>query len=132
LDGADEIKVGDTVNASIFEGTSHVDVIGITKGRGFQGGVKRHGFYGGPAAHGSMMHRRTGSVGNRTWPARVFKNKRLPGHMGNVSITVQNLKVVKVQNDDSVILVRGAVPGPTGAILMIRKAIKKTAKAAKS
>lgn len=131
LDEGEDVKVGDTVGVQIFEGVSHVDVIGMTKGRGFQGVVKRHGFKGGPAAHGSMMHRRSGSIGNRTWPARVFKNKRMAGHMGHVRVTVQNMKVVAVRGDDNVLLVRGAVPGPTGAVIMVRKALKKTPKAAK-
>jgi large subunit ribosomal protein L3 len=130
--GADEeAKVGDLISVAIFEGVTHVDVIGSTKGRGFAGVVKRHGFKGGWAAHGSMMHRRSGSIGNRTWPARVFKNRRMGGHMGNVRETTQNLKVVQVRGEDGVILVRGAIPGPTGAVVVIRKAIKKTPKAAK-
>lgn len=130
LEAGEDVKVGDTVSASIFDGVTHVDVVGVTKGRGFAGGVKRHGFSGGWAAHGSMMHRRTGSIGNRTWPARVFKNKRLPGHMGNTSITLQNLEVVQVRGEDNVILVHGGIPGPTGAIVMVEKAIKKPSKAA--
>jgi large subunit ribosomal protein L3 len=131
LGDGEDAQVGDTVAVSIFDGVTHVDVIGLTKGRGFAGVVKRHGFKGGWAAHGSMMHRRSGSIGNRTWPARVFKNRRMGGHMGNVRETTQNLKVVQVRGEDSVLLVRGAVPGPTGAVVIIRKAIKKTAKAAK-
>lgn len=127
----EEAKVGDEVTVTMFDGVSHVDVLGITKGRGFQGVVRRHGMSGGPAAHGSMMHRRGGSIGNRTWPARVFKNKRMPGHMGHVRVTVQNLKVQKLMPEDGVMLVRGAVPGPTGCIVVVRKALKKTAKAAK-
>ena len=129
LDAADEVKVGDVVSASVFEGVTHVDVIGVTKGRGFQGVVKRHRMAGGPAAHGSMFHRRGGSIGCREWPARIFKNKRMPGHMGNRNITTQNIKVVAVRNEDNVILLRGAVMGPTGGIVLVRKAIKKAAKA---
>ena len=131
LADGEDAKVGDTVSVSIFDGATHVDVIGLTKGRGFAGVVKRHGFKGGWAAHGSMMHRRSGSVGNRTWPARVFKNKRMGGHMGFVRETTQNLKIVKVRAEDDVLLVRGAIPGPTGGLVVIRKAIKKTPKAAK-
>ncbi len=131
LDAGDDVKVGDTVNASLFAEVPYVDVIGMTKGRGFQGVVKRHGFVGGPGGHGSMMHRRSGSIGNRTWPARIFKNRRMSGHMGHTSITVQNLKVVQVRGDESVILVRGAIPGPVGAIVMVRKAIKRPGKPAK-
>ncbi len=132
LEAGEEVKVGDTVGVSIFDQVAYVDVIGITKGRGFQGVVRRHGFSGGPAAHGSMMHRRSGSIGNRTWPARVFKNRRMPGHMGNVQDTVQNLKVVSIRNEDNIIMVRGAVPGPNGGIVFVRKAIKKPAKAVKA
>jgi large subunit ribosomal protein L3 len=131
LGAGEEVNVGDEVTVAIFDGVSYVDVIGITKGRGFQGVVKRHGFTGGPGGHGSMMHRRSGSIGNRTWPARVFKNKRMAGHMGHVRVTVQNLKVQKLMPEDSVMLVRGAIPGPTGCIVVVRKAIKKAAKAAK-
>lgn len=125
-DGA-EVKSGDAVSASIFEGVPYVDIIGETKGQGYQGVVKRHGMAGGPAAHGHMSHRRVGAIGQRTWPARILKNKRLPGHMGHVSITVQNLRVVQVRPEDNVILVEGAVPGPTGGILVVRKALKKKA-----
>ena len=130
LDPGEDLKAGDSLTVSIFDGVSHVDVIGLTKGKGFQGVVRRHGMMGGGAAHGSMMHRRIGAIGNRTWPARVFKNKRMPGHMGNVRMTVQNLKVAQVRLEDNVLLVRGAVPGPVGALLVVRKALKKTAKAA--
>ena len=128
LDEGDQCKPGDSVGVSIFEGVEYVDVIGVTKGRGFQGVVKRHQMHGGAAAHGSMMHRRSGAIGNRTWPGRIMKNKRMSGHMGNVKQTTQNLKVVQVRNEDNVLLVRGAVPGPTGAILVVRKAVKKAAK----
>ena len=130
LAAGEDAKVGDSVTVDIFQGVEYVDVIGVTKGRGFQGVVKRHGFKGGPAAHGSMFHRRSGSIGNRTWPARVMKNRRMGGHMGDVRCTTQNLKVVQVRPEDHVLLVRGAVPGPTGATVLVRKAIKKTVKKA--
>ncbi|MBU1692548.1 MAG: 50S ribosomal protein L3 [Verrucomicrobia bacterium] len=130
LDSGEDLKPGEAVTVSIFDGVSHVDVTGVTKGKGFQGVVRRHGMTGGLAGHGSMMHRRIGAIGNRTWPARVFKNKRMPGQMGNVQMTVQNLKVAQVRLEDNVLLVRGAVPGPVGALLVVRKALKKTAKAA--
>ena len=129
VDAAEEIKMGDVVSASLFDGVQYVDVIGLTKGKGFQGNVRRHSMSGGPAAHGSGFHRQGGSIGNRTWPARVFLNKRMPGHMGNRRITLQNLKLIKIRPDDNVILVRGAVMGPTGGIILVRKAIKKAAKA---
>jgi len=127
LDAGEDPKPGDTVSVAMFDGVAFVDVIAITKGRGFQGVVRRHGFSGGPAAHGSMMHRRSGSIGNRTWPSRVMKNRRMAGHMGNGQVTTQNLRVVKVRGEDHLILVEGAVPGPVGGIVMVRKAIKKAA-----
>jgi large subunit ribosomal protein L3 len=129
MDGEDA-KIGDVVTVLIFEGASHVDVIGMTKGRGFQGVIKRHRMSGGPAAHGSGFHRRGGSIGNRTWPARVFKNKRMPGHMGYVRVTTQNLKVIQVRGEDGILLVRGAIPGPNGGMLIVRKALKRSSKAA--
>jgi large subunit ribosomal protein L3 len=104
-----------------------VDVIGTTKGRGFQGAVKRHGFGGLKMTHGSMMHRRTGAIGCRSTPGRVWKNQKMPGHMGVDRSTVQNLKVVAVRSEDGVILVSGAVPGPKGGYLTVRPAKKKSA-----
>ena len=119
------VKEGDTLTSEMFDGINYVDVEGVTKGQGFQGVVKRHGMGGGPAAHGHTSHRRPGSIGMRTQPGRIFKNKRMPGHMGHVNITVQNLKVVQVRKDDNAILVMGAIPGPTGSIVVVRKAIKR-------
>lgn len=119
-------KEGDTITAEVFEGVSYVDVSGVTKGRGFQGVVKRHRMGGGRASHGGKATlRRGGSIGMRTKPGRVFKNKRMPGHMGHVNITTQNLRIVQVRKDDNAILVEGAVPGPTGGVLVVKKAIKK-------
>lgn len=125
LEGGEEVKVGETLKAEVFEGVKYVDVIGRTKGKGFQGVVRRHGMAGGPAAHGSGTHRRPGSIGNREWPARIFKNKRMPGQMGNVRVTTQNLRVVKVLAEEGAVLVEGAVPGPVGGVVVVRKAIKK-------
>ena len=102
-----------------------VDVIGTTKGRGFQGAVKRHGFGGLKQTHGSMMHRRTGAIGCRSTPGRVWKNQKMPGHMGDVPRTIQNLKIVAVRPEDGVILVSGAVPGAKGGYLTIRASKKK-------
>jgi len=131
LDDGEDVKVGDTVTvASVFEGVNFVDVIAMTKGRGYQGVVRRHGMSGGRASHGSSMHRRGGSIGQCEWPARVFKNRKMPGQMGNTRVTTQNLKIQKIRDEDNVILVRGAVPGPAGAIVMVRKAIKKPSKVA--
>ena len=121
----EDAKAGDVLTAKVFEGVKFVDVLGHTKGRGFQGVVKRFGFAGGRASHGGGWNRKPGSIGNREWPARVFKNKRLPGHMGSVDITTQNLRVVKVLADDHALLLEGAVPGPMGGIVLVRKAIKK-------
>jgi len=104
-----------------------VDVIGKSIGRGFQGAVKRHGFGGLKMTHGSMMHRRTGAIGCRSTPGRVWKNQKMPGHMGTTRITVQNLKVVAVRPEDGVILISGAVPGAKGGYLTIRPAKKKSA-----
>jgi large subunit ribosomal protein L3 len=110
-----------------FTAGQWVDVIGDSKGKGFQGAVKRHGFGGLRMTHGSMMHRRTGAIGCRSTPGRVWKNQKMPGHMGTTRTTVQNLKVVAVRPDDGVILVSGAVPGTKGSYITIRPAKKKSA-----
>lgn len=130
LADGEDAKIGDVVTVQIFEGASHVDVVGTTKGRGFAGNVKRHQMAGGPAAHGSGFHRQGGSVGNREEPAKIWKNKRMPGHMGNVQVTTQNVKIVQMRGDDGILLVRGAIPGPNGGVLLVRKALKKSSKAA--
>lgn len=108
-----------------FQAGQYVDVIGNTIGRGFQGAVKRHGFSGQPMAHGHMMHRRTGAIGCRSTPGRVWKNQKMPGHMGTTKSTIQNLKVIAVREEDGVILVSGSVPGAKGSYLTIRAAKKK-------
>jgi large subunit ribosomal protein L3 len=105
-----------------------VDVIGQSKGKGFQGVVKKHGMAGQPQSHGSMMHRRNGAIGNRSTPGRIWKNMGMPGHMGDERVTVQNLRIVQVREEDGVILVAGAVPGATGSYVVVRPA--KKAKAA--
>ena len=104
-----------------------VDVVGTNKGKGFQGAVKRHGFGGLKMTHGSMMHRRTGAIGCRSTPGRVWKNQKMPGHMGDVPRTVQNLKVVAVRPEDGVILVSGSIPGAKGSYVTVRPAKKKSA-----
>ncbi len=124
LDAAPTLKVGDVVNVTSFTEGQLVDVIGVTKGKGFQGVVKRFRVAGGPAAHGSMFHRRIGSVGMRQTPGRVWKNQRMPGHMGSEARTVQNLRVVKVIADKNLILVKGAIPGANGDDVIVRSAIK--------
>ena len=121
----DETKAGETLTASVFEDINFVDVVGITKGKGFQGVVKRHGFSGGRASHGSHMHRRPGSIGMCETPARVFKGKKMAGQMGNVSTTVQNLKVVQVRAEENIVLLKGAVPGANGGMVVLREALKK-------
>ena len=117
--GESDLKPGDRVLAEEFQVAEKVDVIGHSKGRGFQGVVKRHGFSGGPATHGSMSHRVPGSIGQSSYPARVFKGTRLPGRMGNARVTARNLEIVEVNVDDNVILVKGAVPGPSGGYVVV-------------
>ena len=124
LAAASTLKVGDVVTVTSFTEGQLVDVIGVTKGKGFQGVVKRFRVAGGPASHGSMFHRRIGSVGMRQTPGRVWKNQAMPGHMGGERRTAQNLKVVKVIADKNLILVKGAVPGANGDDVIVRSAIK--------
>ena len=124
LDSIEGIKVGDEVKADVFEAGEKIDVQGISKGKGFQGVIKRHGQHRGPMGHGSMYHRRPGSMGSTSTPGRVFKGKKLPGHMGKVTVTIQNLDVVRVDMDKNVILLKGSVPGAKGAILKLRTSVK--------
>src|SRR4051812_48657542 len=124
LTDAPTLKVGDIVNVTTFTEGQLVDVSGITKGKGFQGVVKRFRVAGGPAAHGSMFHRRIGSIGMRQTPGRSWKNQSMPGHMGSESRTVQNLRVVKIIADKNLILVKGATPGPNGDDVVFRPPIK--------
>ena len=124
LDSIEGIKVGDELKADVFAEGDKIDVQGTSKGKGFQGVIKRHGQHRGPMGHGSMYHRRPGSMGPTSTPGRVFKGKKLPGHMGRVTVTIQNLDVVRVDLDKNVILVKGSVPGPKGAILKIKSAVK--------
>ena len=119
-----DVKVGDEVKADVFQAGEKIDVQGTTKGKGFQGVIKRHGQSRGPMGHGSMYHRRPGSMGSTSTPGRVFKGKKLPGHMGCLTVTIQNLKVVRVDLDKNCILVKGSVPGNKGAILKIKDATK--------
>ena len=132
LTEAPTLKVGDIVNVTTFTEGQLVDVIGVTKGKGFQGVVKRFRVAGGPAAHGSMFHRRIGSVGMRQTPGRVWKNQAMPGHMGQLQRTVQNLRVVKIIAEKNLILVKGAIPGANGDDVIVRSAIKGQPKAAKA
>ncbi len=119
----DELKVGDQVLVNqVFQPDDKVDVLGTSKGRGFAGFVKRHHFRGGAATHGSMFHRAPGSIGASAFPSRVLLGMKAAGHMGNESVTVQNLSVVRVQDQENLLLVRGAVPGRNGGYVVIRKA----------
>ena len=124
-DPNDGYEVGGVIDLSIFDSVACVDVSGISKGKGFQGVVKRHGFKGGPASHGSTTHRGPGSIGNCSYPARVFKGKKMAGQMGGVKKTVQNLPLVKVDKEKGVLLVKGAVPGKNSGEVIIRQSIKK-------
>ena len=117
-------NVGDEIKADVFAAGEFVDVSGTTKGKGFQGVIKRHGQSRGPMGHGSMYHRRPGSMGSTSTPGRVYKGKKLPGHMGVETVTVQHLEVIRVDMDKNVILVKGSVPGNKGAILKIKDSVK--------
>ena len=119
-----EVKVGDELKADVFAAGDKIDIQGTSKGKGFQGVIKRHGQSRGPMGHGSMYHRRPGSMGSTSTPGRVFKGKKLPGHMGVQTVTIQNLEVVKVDLDKNVILVKGSVPGTKGAILKLKASVK--------
>lgn len=124
LEGAPDVKVGDVVTVSAFTEGQFVDVIGVTKGKGFQGVVKRFRVAGGPATHGSMFHRRIGSIGMRQTPGRAWKNQAMPGHMGSERRTVQNLRIVKVVPEKNILLVKGAIPGANGDDVIVRTAKK--------
>lgn len=112
--------MGQVLTVECFRENDLVHVTGFSKGRGFQGVIKRHGKAGGPASHGSRFHRTTGSIGQRTWPGEVFKNMKLPGHLGDDRVTVKNLQVVGIRKDDHLLLVRGAVPGAKNGVLLIK------------
>jgi large subunit ribosomal protein L3 len=130
---ADDVKLEGAIdlNVSQFAVGDVVDVIGQSKGKGFQGVMKKHGMAGQPASHGHMMHRRNGSIGNRSTPGRIWKNKGMPGHCGDDRVTVQNLRVVQVRPDEGVILISGAVPGANGGYVVVRPAKKAKTEAAK-
>jgi large subunit ribosomal protein L3 len=120
----DETKVGDRVLVENFKAGERVDVSGVSKGKGFAGGVKRWHYAGGDATHGSMFHRAPGGIGGSSFPSRVWKNQHFPGHMGNQKVTAKNLKVIKVDADENLLLVRGSVPGPSGQYIFIKKSHK--------
>ena len=120
--GSGDLKAGDQVLVDQFKPKDKVDVIGISKGRGFAGLVKRHHFRGGAGSHGSMFHRAPGSIGASSFPSRVLPGMRMAGHMGHAQVTVRNLEVVEVDTEDNVLAVKGAVPGPNGSYVVVRRA----------
>ena len=124
VENVDEYEIGSKITVEAFEQNDKVDVQGTSKGKGFQGVIKRHGQHRGPMGHGSMYHRRPGSMGSTTTPGRVFKGKKLPGHMGSQTSTILNLDVVKVDTDKNVILVKGSIPGAKKSIVRVRKSVK--------
>ena len=124
LENAEEYTVGQEIKADIFAVGDKIDATAKSKGKGFAGGVKRHGLATGPKTHGSKYHRHAGSNGAASDPSKVFKGKKMAGHMGNVRVTVQNLEVVRIDADNNLILVRGAVPGPRKAMVMIKESVK--------
>ena len=128
LENAEEYTLGSEIKADIFEAGDRIDATAISKGKGFQGAIKRHGQHRGPMAHGSKFHRHQGSNGACSSPSRVFKGKGMPGHMGCVKVTVQNLTVVRVDADKNLLLVKGAVPGPKKALVTIKETTKVDAK----
>ncbi len=124
VESVEQYALGEISPLSEFNKGDIIDVIGQTKGRGFSGVMKRHGFHGGPAAHGSMFHRRGGSYGQRQWVGHVFKGRKMPGHFGCDRCTIQNLSVVSIDNDNSLMLIKGSVPGAKNSLIMVRRAIK--------
>lgn len=124
-DSIDAYQVGDQITCdTVFKAGDIVDVTGTSKGKGFQGVIKRWNFSGGRSTHGSKFHRAPGSIGCSAWPSRVVKGKKMPGQMGNVRVTLQNLEIVEVRAEQNLILVKGAIPGPTHGVVLIRKGIK--------
>lgn len=124
FDNANDYSVKDEIKADIFAAGDKVDATAISKGKGFQGAIKRHGQHRGPMAHGSKFHRHAGSNGSATTPGRVFKGKKMPGQMGHVKVTVQNLEVVRVDAEAGLVLVKGSVPGPKKALVTLKESVK--------
>lgn len=124
IEGAENYEVASEIKADVFEVGDKVDVAGISKGKGYQGAIHRFGFGRGPMEHGSKYHRHAGSQGASSDPARVFKGKKLPGHMGNVHVTVQNLEVVRVDAERNLLLIKGSVPGPKKAVVTVINSVK--------
>jgi large subunit ribosomal protein L3 len=119
-----DVTVGQSVTVGIFKKGDWVDVVGVSKGKGFQGVVKRHHYAGGPESHGSMFHRAPGSIGASSYPSRVWKGKTLPGHMGAERVTTQRLKVIDARPEENLLFVRGAIPGATDGLIIVRKSKK--------
>lgn len=124
FDNADDYSVKDEIKADIFAAGDKIDATAVSKGKGFQGAIKRHGQSRGPMAHGSKFHRHAGSNGAASDPSKVFKGKKMPGHMGNKQITIQNLEIVKIDAENNLILVKGAVPGPKKSLVTIKETVK--------
>ncbi len=124
LDNAAEYELGQEIKVDVFEAGDHIDATAISKGKGFQGAIKRHGQSRGPMAHGSKYHRHAGSNGAASDPSKVFKGKKMPGQMGNKQITVQNLEVVRVDAENNLLLVKGAVPGPKKSLVTVKETVK--------
>ena len=124
FDNAEEYSVKDEIKADIFAAGDKIDATAVSKGKGFQGAIKRHGQSRGPMAHGSKYHRHAGSNGACSDPSKVFKGKKMPGHMGSKQVTIQNLEVVKVDTENNLILVKGAVPGPKKSLVTIKETVK--------
>ena len=125
LENASEYAPGQEIKADIFAAGDHIDATAISKGKGYQGAIKRHGQHKGPMKHGSKFHRHAGSNGTSSDPSRVYKGKKMPGQMGNKRVTIQNLEIVRVDADNNLILVRGAVPGPKKSLVTLKETVKK-------
>ena len=125
LENASEYAPGQEIKADIFAAGDHIDATAISKGKGYQGAIKRHGQHRGPMKHGSKFHRHAGSNGTSSDPSRVYKGKKMPGQMGNKRVTIQNLEIVRVDADNNLILVRGAVPGPKNSLVTLKETVKK-------
>lgn len=124
LEDVEAFELGQEISVAVFTAGDHIDATGISKGKGFSGTIKRHNQSRGPMAHGSHYHRAPGSMGSSSSPSRVFKGKKLPGQMGHVKVTVQNLEIVKVDEENNMLLVKGAVPGPKGGMLTLKATVK--------
>lgn len=124
VDNPDEFEIGQEIDADVFEEGDKVDVVGISKGKGTQGVIKRYGHHRGPVTHGSKYHRAVGAMSAASYPGRVLKGKKMSGHMGSERVTIQNLEIVKVDNDNNLLLIKGAVPGPKGGLVTVKESVK--------